>query len=259
MRDFSLNKFTKLCNVIKEEGYHTYSISDYLEYNTEIKLPFIIVRHDVDIDLPLAVQMSNIEKELGINSTYYIRINGNHHLSDFSYLEKIDNNGHEIGYHYEVMDKSNGDTKEAVRLFEKDLAYLRSSFQISTVCMHGNPRTRWDNREVLEYLNFDNLNIIGEAYQSINFKEVLYLSDTSRTWSPKYKVKDNPSENWFEEKSNLISSTNSLIALIKSKEIKKLYLNSHPIWFDSNYKWYRHLLLQSAKNMLKRLIIKFNK
>jgi len=256
MRDFTLNKFKEICNVINEEGYTTYSVLDYLKKGHRAQLPFVIVRHDVDIDLPLAVQMSNIEKVLGIKSTYYIRINGNKNLSDFNKLEKIVSNGHEIGYHYEVIDKAYGDSRKAVKLFKEDLSYLRSQFSVSTVCMHGNPRTKWDNKQVLKYLDFDDLNIIGEAYKSINFKEVLYLSDTSRTWSPKYKVKDNPSEKTFQEKTNLITSTDSLIRLIKSQKIKKLYLNTHPIWFDSKYKWCRHLILQNAKNIVKRIIIK---
>ena len=43
MRDFTLNKFIELCNIIKKEGYTTYSVLDYLKNPPQFELPFVIV------------------------------------------------------------------------------------------------------------------------------------------------------------------------------------------------------------------------
>jgi len=44
--------------------------------------------------------------------------------------------GHEIGYHYEVLSKANGDYETAVELFEQELSEFRKITDVKTICMH---------------------------------------------------------------------------------------------------------------------------
>ena len=41
-------------------------------------------------------------------------------------MGKIHDLGHEIGYHYEVLSKANGDYEKAMKLFEQELSEFRN-------------------------------------------------------------------------------------------------------------------------------------
>lgn len=105
--------------------------------------------------------MAQIEHEYGIRSTYYFRT-----VKDVfkpMIIKKIASLGHEIGFHYEVLDKAKGDVKKAIEIFEKELRELREVADVTTICMHGNPLTFWVNRDLWTNYSFDDFGIISEA------------------------------------------------------------------------------------------------
>jgi hypothetical protein len=55
-------------------------------------------------------------------------------------LKKMQEFGHEISYHYDVMDSSHGNLDKAIVEFEKNRKrFEEQGFHIETVCQHGNP------------------------------------------------------------------------------------------------------------------------
>ena len=117
--------------------------------------------------------------------------------------------GHEIGYHYEDVSISalrrNGTTAQrqktgkgrtthdsrrteeelaeiAIESFKTNLEKLRQIVPVKTICMHGSPMSRWDSRLLWKYYDYHDFGIIGEPYFDIDFDEVLYLTDTGRSW-----------------------------------------------------------------------------
>ena len=59
---------------------------------------------------------------------------------------------------------------------------------VKTICMHGSPLSRYDNRDLWNRYDFKDCWIVGEAYLSI--KDVNYFSDTGRSWNWKNKMRD---------------------------------------------------------------------
>lgn len=251
--DFTLAKFRELCEVISNAGYEILTIRKYLNSIDKPKR-FIIIRHDIDEDIALGLKMAEIEKEYGIYSTYYIRMVNN--VFNSLLIKKIAEMEHEIGYHYEVMDKAKGDKKKAIEIFKKELAMLREVCSINTICMHGNPRTPWDNKSIWNDYSFEDYSIVGEAYLSIDFDDILYLSDTGRNWGNKYKIKDVPNNLYGKNILEKIRTTDDVIKLIKQKGINHIYLSSHPWWTDSLGVWLKDLIWQNIKNVVKARIIK---
>jgi len=48
--------------------------------------------------------------------------------------------GHEISYHYDVLDSSHGDMEKAIDEFENNKQRFEElGFALKTVCQHGNP------------------------------------------------------------------------------------------------------------------------
>ena len=196
-RDFTLSKYVELCESIVRSGYKVLTLRDYFETEKEPK-KFVILRHDVDdgIDLPYALTMAKSEAKIGINSTYYFRVNEDVFKPEV--ISEIAKLGHEIGYHYDVLGKADGDYNKALRIFEVELNKLRQISNVKTISMHGGPFVTgltaasfrdllkvfmniitmkktfviWDSREIWKVYDFRKYDILGDAYLSIDFNEV---------------------------------------------------------------------------------------
>ena len=185
--DFTITKYEKLCKTIVDSEYEVVRVEQYLTSRPSNK-PLIILRHDVDRKVNNALMMAEIEKRFGINSTYYFRTIKK--VFNAEIIKNIEKMGHEIGYHYEVLEKANGNYEKAIELFKEELEDFRRICGLNTICMHGNPLSKWTNRELWGIYNYEEFGIIGETYISIDFNNVAYFTDTGRAWSNKYYLKD---------------------------------------------------------------------
>jgi hypothetical protein len=239
MRDFTFRMYQRLCNALLE-GHSLVGVRSYLKNSPGNAA---IIRHDVDKKPENALVMARIEQELGINSTYYFRTVP----SSFNkkIILQIHDMGHEIGYHYEVLDKSKGDYSKAIDLFEHEMELFPC--KIETICMHGNPLTAWVNRDLWLHYDYKKFGIIGEAYLSFDFSTIEYYSDTGRTWSDRYSVKDLTNEAESERKA--LTNTQSLLDHIE-KSSDCVCVVTHPQrWNDDCIPWLRELFSQSIKNI----------
>ena len=118
-RDFTLIKYKRILETFQRNGYTIIAYEDL--FLKPIPAKYVIMRHDVD-DLPLqSLAKAEIEKAMGVRSTYYFRVveESNHP----EIIKKIAALGHEIGYHYEDLSLTNGNFKKAIKLFEKNLNF----------------------------------------------------------------------------------------------------------------------------------------
>ena len=53
---------------------------------------------------------------------------------------------------------------------------------VKTICMHGSPLSKWDNRDLWKRYNYRDYGIIAEPYFDVDFDEVFYITDTGRRW-----------------------------------------------------------------------------
>jgi hypothetical protein len=249
--DFTLEKYRQLCTALLASGYQVCTVVQYLS-RTGRNGKTAVLRHDVDRKPGNALRMAILEQSLGIISTYYFRMNKSVFKRDM--IKTIAGMGHEIGYHYEALDKAKGNYEKAIKIFERELAEFRKVADVKTICMHGNPLTKWDNRDLWSKYDFRSFGLVGEAY--LSFSSITYLSDTGRTWSSKYKVKDRlPSAcNDGEADTAIVDSTDDCIALIKRSEINALYLLVHPErWSYNMIDWTTYFILDTGVTLAKRI------
>jgi tetratricopeptide (TPR) repeat protein len=247
--DFTFTKYMELCEAMINSDYVLLAVEKYLTLNNK-PVKYIILRHDVDIKPERSLIIAQIEREFDIGSTYYFRMTDE--VYQPALIKQIAELGHEIGYHYEVLDKAKGDYEKAIEIFEKELNELRKIHDIKTICMHGNSRTRWDNRDLWKHYDFKEFGIIGEAYLSVDFNDVVYFSDTARTWNPRYKIKDS---NGSSEKRPIINKTDDLTKLIMDEKLPHLYISLHPDdWCDDFGKWLSNFVTRKFKNVGKYCI-----
>lgn len=245
--DFTFDKFSRLCE-IAIENYPIITFSNYLTQ----KLPekFVIMRHDIDRKPKNAIIAARIENRLGISSTYYFR--NNIRILNPEIICEIENLGHEIGYHYEVLGKAKGDHKKAIKLFEYELNEFRKICDIKTIGMHGNPLSIYDERRLWNIYDFKNFGILGESYLSAG-NDLNYFSDTGRGWNFKNNYRDFIPKN---KKNENVNTTDDIIKLIKNKEIDKFYILSHPErWSSNNLEWTLNYTKDCLFNIVKKVII----
>ena len=249
MADFTLTKYKTFCQFLKEQHYTILTVKEYLELKEAKRTParFVIIRHDVDRWLQNAVRMAEDEHKYGIRSTYYFRYPATFHPVLIKYISSL---GHEIGYHYEVVSKNNGDLDRSIEQFIQELSQFRSFIQVHTICMHGNPLSPYDNRSLLNTHHFEEFGIIGEAYISIS--ELPYFTDTGRTWAGNRAIYDNLPGQISKSK---LRSTDNLISWIQSSSPHQLYLTVHPErWAPDPLRYLISWGMDLTVNMIKRLL-----
>ena len=248
-RDFTFATYETLLQTGLDAGYTHLTVREYLSRET---LPerFIIHRHDVDRKPGNALEMARLEAEYDIPSTYYVRTIDKTFRPEL--IREIHSLGHEIGYHYEDMDRAGGAVERAHESFERELERLRELVPVETVCMHGNPLTSYDNRNmwtddrcVAEY------DLLGEAYLSMDFEDVTYFSDTGRTWRDgALKIKDHT----MGEGSKHVTagSTHDLVSLLADNELERACLLSHPNrWADGSLEYIAESIKDRSINVVK--------
>lgn len=253
--DFTLTKYEELCQMIVSSEYVPSTVYKYLTSNDLDKC--IILRHDVDRAISRALDMAELEYEYGIASTYYFRHKKDVFCPDI--MRKIADMGHEIGFHYEVMDKAKGNAEKAIEIFERELEEMRAVAEVTTVCMHGNPLASWSNRDLWEKYDLNDFGIIGEPYLSLDYDKILYLTDTGRTWADlKIRVKDvlDSDDGANSRFTGKIASTDDVIDLVKSGQVPQMCILAHPNrWCDNIVGWTKELIYQNVKNIGKAGIV----
>jgi hypothetical protein len=248
--DFTLTKYEELCKAVVDSDCTPVSVCTYLEAQSN---RCIILRHDVDRKPEQAMKMAQIEKDFGITSTYYFRTIPYVFKPDI--IKAINDFGHEIGYHYEVLDKAEGDLEKAIRMFEDELKEFRRICDVKTICMHGNPLSKWMNKDLWTKYNFKDFDIIGEPYLSIDYNKVLYLTDTGRKWNSRFSVKDVVGAN--SQRNEKIKSTDDVIRLVNKGDIEQICILAHPErWSDSAGAWLKELVWQNVKNVGKAILVR---
>ena len=204
---------------------------------------------------------AQIEYELNIRASYYFRVIEQSNQPDI--IRAIADLEHEIGYHYEDMSITDGDIEKALAHFEKWLNYFRTFYPVATICMHGAPTSRYDGRELWKTKSYRDFGIIGEPYFDINFDRVFYLTDTGRQWdgyrvSVRDKVKQQ--DEWIRA-GRTFHSTDQIIRSLTDGSYKQkigaaVMVTTHPQrWTDHPLLWTKEYVSQSAKNIVKRLLL----
>jgi len=193
------------------------------------------------VKLELAVRMARIEAEEGHRATYYVQGDLLRLPGAAEQLQEIGSLGHEVAYHYDVLDASDGDYNAALLEFKEycDL-FFETGFKITSVCPHGNPtkkRNGWkSNKDFfrLDYIRseFPDLIDIVVDFPRL-FPKGRYISDAGRKLriigdissndhSELSAIEDGRSINWSEI-SDLVNSHSGVV------------LSLHPHRFYDNF------------------------
>jgi hypothetical protein len=251
--DFTLSVYDQLIKSFQVKGYSFQSVFDFVRQPGN---KVVVLRHDVDRLPGNALEMAQMENRYGISASYYFRIKPT--IFDEVIIKRIADLGNEIGYHYENMDECNGDADVAIKNFEKNLALFRKLYPVKTICMHGSPLSKWDNRKIWDRYDYREFGIIAEPYFDVDYNKVFYITDTGRMWNNHTSSIRDKVASGFDI---LIKSTPHLIELVRKDALpNQIMLNVHPQrWFNFGVGWIKEIVGQNMKNMVKTALVRFRK
>jgi len=258
--DFTVSIYNDLVKALIEAKYTMQTYAQFVEHPVNRS---IILRHDVDKRKKNSLNFASIQHQLGVKGTYYFRVVPESY--DEKVIREISEMGHEIGYHYETMDTCKGDVDGAYNEFCRNLERFRKLVNVTTICMHGSPLSKFDNREIWKKYNYKQLGLIAEPYFDLDFNRVFYLTDTGRKWDgDKVSVRDKVMEGRVIDNEAFLKSrfhtTQDIISAIKgSKFPDQVMMTFHPQrWTDNKAEWCEELIVQNVKNIAKAVLVKQN-
>lgn len=133
---FAYKYWEKFCKELNEQNIHSVTAESVLAEN---KKEFLILKHDVEDKPQKALSLAKMEAQYGHRGTYYVQgflLNP----ENINILKEIQQLGHEVSYHHDVMDANGGDIQKALETFSQNKEnFEKNGFEIKTVCQHGNP------------------------------------------------------------------------------------------------------------------------
>ena len=197
---FTYRYWDDFCERLHKEGFH--SIPAKLLMSEKPISNYVVLKHDVETNVANALQMAEIEHKWGHSGSYYVQAYLLEEEKNIVMLKKMQDMGHEISYHYDVMDANSGDIPAAIADFEvKCELFKRNGFRIVTLCQHGNPiitrkgyasnRDFLRNEEVKTKFPFFADVMVDFKEKALGGTDYLYFSDAGR----KFKLIYDPIHN----------------------------------------------------------------
>jgi hypothetical protein len=251
--DFTFTAYQRYLEIIKSQYSFIPTFSEIFS-TSSLPVSYCMIRHDVDRKPLNALKMAELEKEMGLRTTYYFRTKANTFKP--AIIRAIADMGHEVGYHYENLSDTNGDIERALKDFEVNLKRLREVVPIQTICMHGCPLKPFDNRDLWREKSRHSLlqerfMILGEAYLDIDYSDVAYINDTGRNWT----AYDSNLRDKVNSKLNIsFRSQSELINYLSNSPHPKLVFQIHPErWSRSIAEWGFQFCKDSVTNITKQI------
>ena len=209
---------------------------------------FIVLKHDVETDVPRALELARIEHKYGHRGSYYVQAYLMQDQKNIEMLKQMQQMGHEISYHYDVMDSNKGDIEKAIVEFEQNKTIFENNgFHIITVCQHGNPiverigytsnRDFFRSQRVQEL--YPEIADIMVDYKTKYQTDYTYYSDAGRKFCMIFDPLNNDLVN-SDDKNEKYEDLNEVFKAITHRE--SAILSTHP------HRWTKSAVEYTVKN-----------
>lgn len=211
---------------------------------------FVVLKHDVETFVPNAYKLAKIEYKYGIRGSYYVQAYLINDEENIRLLQEMKSWGHEISYHYDVLDAHAGDYEAAEKDFvKKSRLFANSGFVYGTICQHGNPvknRVGYaSNRDFFRHKEIRSrypqwVDMVVD-YSRFAVSDYKYISDASYRWN----IITEPETNDLhpEIKNIRIGGFDLLFSLIEQSQ-ESFIVSTHPHrWMDKAWKIHSKIVL----------------
>jgi hypothetical protein len=241
---FLFKEYEKFCENLANSGVFSLSAAEVLKKNPK---KFLILKHDIEAKPKNALKIAKIEAKFGHKASYYVHFDI--FKDNLELFKDIQNLGHEVSYHYDVLDSNAGDFEKAKKEFDKNIAFFeKEGFEIKSVCQHGNPLIKRKGYTS----NRDFFRKFKDEYEFkdivVNFKvgEFIYISDVGYQW----QIIPSPHTADINPQKTIKTSYKEMLNLAKKNS---LIISSHPHrYFNTKFEAYsKQVVFTIIKNIAK--------
>ena len=210
--DFTYKSYGQLLTTIGAR----FEIIPASKLNTVGTPAWCLMRHDIDNDPGLALPIAEIEKELGISSTYYLMTASslyNIHESDTrKNVDALVALGHEIGLHHSTRTYNPSTVGEVVDSISREVELFKWLFdiEVNSVSFHQPYQSVRNGDQELQSFDFSLTDHgLTNCYSGSDTRPSMYISDSLM------KFDEGDPIDWFRE-----------------TEHSQVQLLTHPSWYD---------------------------
>ncbi|MBR3376590.1 MAG: hypothetical protein IKG44_02760 [Mogibacterium sp.] len=210
-----LKAYRKYIELALEKGYTVCSMIEF--YSSPKEGKHFVLRHDVDYSGPSTRKMFDVEKSLGVHSTYYFRKS----TIDVLLMNEMIESGFEVGLHYETLsdyaiennlsEVSNKDIEICRDRLKKEITDFNKLLKkpITSVVAHGANKNREigkSNNVILDGQSYEEFGIVFEGYDESLYKEHIdtHIMDGNIRHNYGFSYKSNPIEAIEENSKNIV-------------------------------------------------------
>ena len=232
---FTFDYLENQLDVAIDSGYQFLNCMAFMTRKRTLEDKCVILRVDIDESVDKVKRLLDIFGSRDIKATFFIRLHAEYNpfsFSNFAIIRRLIDEGHELGYHSEVIDQSSIWGIDPIQCLKADLMTLRAMFgiKIRGVASHGG-RTGLNNLDFWKRHKPKEFDLDYEAYdQEENFDlfhNSLYLSDSEWT---QWKAYDNGKLK--------VNDRRSLVEHLRD-EPQRVYLLIHPETFFERHPYER--------------------
>jgi len=173
-----------------DAGYEILTCIDYVERRETLPERVIVNRVDIDLSVKKADKLREIYSRLGIKASFFVRLHAPEYnpfdFENYRVLKALRDDGHEIGYHSEIIDQAAIWGEDAADCLRRDIDVLNRMLEIEIkgAASHGgmtglNNLDFWRDRSAKEF------GLVYEAYNEGQefglFNTSFYISDSEWT------------------------------------------------------------------------------
>ncbi len=259
---FTYRYWNDFCEHLHNSGIHSIPAKSLMSEKNASN--YVILKHDVETNVSNALKMAEIEHKWGHLGSYYVQSYLLEDVKNIAMLKKMQDMGHEISYHFDVMDANGGDMARAMADFEsKCNIFFENGFDLVTLCQHGNPvierkgyasnRDFFRNERVQS--KFPNMCDIMVDFPVKAKTQYLYFSDAGR----KFKLIYDPINNDIipsDDKNIPFDSLNGLWNYVEEQNANAI-ISTHPHrWVKSKAKYVIKTALFKAVKAIAKILMK---
>ena len=170
-------------------GYKFIRCEDALDRSSSDLARSVIMRVDIDESVDKTNRLLDIFARNLVKATFFVRLHGPYNpfsFANYATLRRVRDEGHEIGYHSEVIDESVIWGEDAEQCLKRDIQVLEAMLdvRIRGVASHGG-RTGLNNLDFWKTHSPVDFSLGYEAYDDSDrfgiFSRSLYISDSEWT------------------------------------------------------------------------------
>ena len=254
---FVYKKWDDFCKKLQENGIHSIPAKDVRAETQN----YLVLKHDVETNVARAYALAKIEQKYGHKGSYYVQAYLLDNSENVQMLIQMQEMGHEISYHYDVMDSCKGELDKAILEFDANKKkFENNGFKLETLCQHGNPivdrvgytsnRDFFRSKKVQE--RYSDLSDIMVNFKAVRGTDYTYYSDAGRQFKMIFDPLTNDIVNSDDQ--NVIYP--DLNAIFSSFGEQNVIISTHPHrWTKSAaIYWVKTLAFKMIKAIAKVLV-----